>query len=198
MSEAFKLVHVNIADAPSTAWPLPTEGMPGLEGVRIVQVAMMLAFGFNHSPGWFGVLAWSLAKAHAALGPEEAELNGADSYGGGGPHVDDYMFLVPDLGARAPMSYEAYVQLAETGAGKGAINRAKDAVEGQPRTVFKPTGRIMDLSGVAAGGPLEGTLSSPREKVEKFADLLMAGGFAHMHLRRVTLKELTTVVGLAV
>ena len=83
----------------------------------VAQVAMVLAFGFDKAPGWFNLLGWSLAKAHAALGHAEPELNGADSYGGGGPHVGDYMAIVADLGDRWPVSYEHYTRLATTGGG---------------------------------------------------------------------------------
>ena len=102
LSDASKIIHLVLADAPNTAWSLPTDGLHGLEGQRIVQVAMMLAFGFDKAPGWFNLPGWSLAKAHAALGPVEPELNGADSNGGGAPHVDDYMTIVTDLGTVGP------------------------------------------------------------------------------------------------
>ena len=79
-----------------------------------------------------------MAKAHAALGPAEPELNGADSYGGGGPHVDDYMAIVADLGECWPLSYDHYTRLAKIGGHDRAINHKKGRVEGLPRPVYIP------------------------------------------------------------
>jgi hypothetical protein len=198
MSEAFKLMHLLISDAPSTAWALPTKALPGLERKFIVQIALMLAFGFNKSPGWFGVLAWVLAEAHAALGPDEPEFNGADSYAGGAPHMDDYVMLVAMLGQRAQMAYKHYTEVTQAGGGSKATNLAKDSVEGIPKEVFRPWGRVMDLSGIPTGGPLAGKIISPPAKVRKHLAQLSSGGFAQLHLRRLTMKELAEATGLGV
>mmetsp|Transcript_78935 Transcript_78935/g.157729 ORF Transcript_78935/g.157729 Transcript_78935/m.157729 type:complete len:902 (-) Transcript_78935:1428-4133(-) len=159
---------------------------------------MMLAFGFFNSPGWFGLLAWILAEAHAALGPDEPIINGADSYGGGAPHVDDYFFVAPQLGQHWEMAYEHYRMVAQWGGGPLAINVPKDLIDGLPRELSALWGRSLDLLRLPREGPLAGKLISPDEKVFKLADGLMAGEFENLHLRRVTLKELAEVVGLAV
>ena len=107
LANAFKLVHLLLADVLSFAWQLPTANLPGLELETLIQVAGSLVFGFDKAPAWFGILAWALAKAHAGLGPEEPDLNGPDSFGGGAPWVDDCMYLSPALGQRVLMSFDA-------------------------------------------------------------------------------------------
>ena len=198
LAEAFKLVHILIADVPSFSWKLPTGAIPGLEGLEVFQLLMVLPFGWDKSPGWFGLLAWVLAQAHASLGPEEPHLNGGDSFGGGVPWVDDYVFLTPLLGQRAKIAYEAYVDLATAAAGKTAVNLEKDALDGVPRIVFNPWGYIMDLSRVAAEGPAAGMLSATPEKIHKFLTQLTASEFSSIHDRKLSLKALEETTGLAV
>ena len=196
LSEAFKLVHVLLADVPSFGWKLPH--LPGLEALEIFQLLMVLPFGWDKSPGWFGLLAWVLAQAHAALGPDEPHLNGGDSFAGGLPWVDDYVFLTPALGQRAKLAYEAYVHVAVAGAGVAAINLPKDRLAGPPRLKFEPWGYIVDLTDVAAGGPLKGVVMATREKVLKLLNQLTGGGFSGLRDRRLTLKALEETTGLAV
>ena len=197
LSEAFKLVHVLLADVPSFGWKLPLNGLPGLEDLEVFQLLMVLPFGWDKSPGWFGLLAWVLAQAHASLGPEEPHLNGGDSFAGGLPWVDDYVFLTPLLAQRAHIAYEAYVGVATAGASAVAVNVEKDAIDGVPRLKFNPWGYVMDLSKLPEEGPLAGTLSGTREKVLKFLNQLTVLQ-DNVYTRRLKLKSLEEATGLAV
>jgi len=152
----------------------------------------------DKSPGWFGLLAWVLAQAHASLGPEEPHLNGGGSFGGGVPWVDDYAFLTPLLEQRAKVAYEAYVDLATAAAGKTAVNLEKGALDGVPRIVFSPWGSIMDLTRVTAEGPAAGMLSATPDKIHKFLTQLTAPEFSFIHDRKLPLKALGETTGLAV
>ena len=195
LAEAFKLVHLMIADTPSMAWALPTKNLPGLEDAFLVQVAFMLPFGFDKSPGWFGMLAWPLAEAYGSCGPDLETLNAALAYFGL-PHVDDTVYLTMDVGQRKEMAYDAFLRMARVAAGEDAINVAKDAIDGVASSILRPWGKLLDLSGIAKGGPLAGKLISPPEKVAKLLALLEK--FDELHLRRLTIRTLREAVGLAV
>jgi len=195
LAEAFKLVHLMIADTPSMAWALPTKNLPGLEDAFLVQVAFMLPFGFDKSPGWFGMLAWPLAEAYSCCGPDLETLNAALAYFGL-PHVDDTVYLTMDVGQRKEMAYEAFLRMARVAAGEDAINVAKDAIDGVATSILRPWGKLLDLSGIVKGGPLAGKLISPPEKVAKLAALLEK--FDELHLRRLSIRTLREAVGLAV
>ena len=195
LAEAFKLVHLMIADTPSMAWALPTKNLPGLEDAFLVQVAFMLPFGFDKSPGWFGMLAWPLAEAYGSCGPDLETLNAALAYFGL-PHVDDTVYLTMDVGQRKEMAYDDFLRMARVAAGEDAINVAKDAIDGVASSILRPWGKLLDLSGIAKGGPLAGKLISPPEKVAKLLALLEK--FDELHLRRLTIRTLREAVGLAV
>ena len=198
LSEAFKLMHVLLADVPAFGWELPLEGLEGLDKWTIYQLLLVLPFGWDKSPAWFNLLAWVLAQAHASMGPGEPQLNGGDSFAGGLPWVDDYVFLVALLGQRGWLAYLAYRALVMAAVGNEAINVEKDAIDGNPSQIFEPWGFLMDLTRIPEMGPLFGIVRAKSDKVVKFLKLLTDIGLDNVGKRRLTCKALAEVTGLAV
>jgi hypothetical protein len=102
IDDAFKRVHVNVADATSYATVLSE--LEGVEG-ESVMLSMVLLFGAQHSPGWFGVLAWACVAAWCNIGPVDAQFNGEGPFWGR-IHVDDLVGVVPRIGSRPEIATE--------------------------------------------------------------------------------------------
>ena len=110
----------------------------------------------------------------------DVELNGPESYGGGAPWLDDYLYIVPAVGMRAEMSHRAYSEVAVMGGGVDVVNLSKDQLEGPARLTAKVWGFTWNLTAVSQRrldgrgwkGPGGAILSSSADKVLKFGDLL--------------------------
>ena len=188
LESAFKLLHLNIADAPWQVSELPTEGVPGLGNCRPVAASMVGCFGGSWWPGFFGVLAWSVVAAQLNRGCAEPELNGSGAFQGT-TWVDDFGGVVARLGMAPQIATDSYSGLARDFAGNGAINEPKDRREGEPDTRAVMWGFGLDTSRVRNEGYAGGRVNIPEAKWVKLRNLVTGPAFEHVGRRRVKLED---------
>eukprot|EP00435_Cladocopium_sp_Y103_P056630 s604_g19.t1 len=144
-----------------TAWA--DEEFPGVTVIYLVS-----SFGFSGSPGEWGVWGRATEEFHRAHRPENTRRDlgtGFDSK----VLVDDCILVEPQIGLRPWVSAEVFEAGVTQMLGEAAINKDKDVIEGEFRTVQTVWGVVMDTQ--------TETAMLPERRIQKGASLVADANF---------------------
>ena len=158
------------------------KGKPGLTVLYLVS-----SFGFSGSPGEWGVWGRATEELHRGHRPQDGRRDGEVHFCGK-ILVDDMVLIEPEMGLRPWISSEVYEWGVVKLLGSKAINKAKDAEEGQFESSQTIWGVTIDAN--------EEVMSLPEARVLKGAYLLSEPQFNY-GCKTLTLKDLQRFRGIA-
>eukprot|EP00438_Fugacium_kawagutii_P016374 Skav203835 [mRNA] locus=scaffold4932:42892:55316:- [translate_table: standard] len=173
VADAFKWLPVRGSDT-----RLFAADLPGCEfeapGKNITVVYNSLTFGWVGAPGEYMLFAWVLKLGHSAFCPPDAEWNDATCFQSL-VLMDDAVLIEPKVGIRPWLSVKTMEVCTQAALGPGAINAAKDEVEGALETRKLIWGLMYDTE--------NNTRTLPAQKLEKASHLLHLPEFDHGNTR---------------
>eukprot|EP00435_Cladocopium_sp_Y103_P076123 s50_g77.t1 len=191
---AFRLLWVAPEDAELFGGDVPwkSEGFPddaewaGGDVLGVTVIYLVSSFGFSGSPGEWGVWGRATEEFHRAHCPEVTRRDlaiGFDSK----VLVDDCILVEPQIGLRPWVSAEVFEDGVTQMLGAAAINRDKDVIEGEFRTVQTVWGVVMDTQAETA--------MLPERRIQKGAALVSDVNFDH-GMKTLRLKDLQRFRGI--
>ena len=177
VSDAFKWIPIRKEDTRLFAADLPG-GEFGAPGKCITVMYNSLTFGWTGAPGEYMLFAWLMKLSHGMLKPPDALWNDGAAFRSL-VLMDDAVLIEPKIGIRPWLSVEAMETCTKKALGDGAINAAKDEVEGALETRKLIWGLMYDTE--------KNTRTLPPQKLEKASFLLHLPEFDYGN-RRVSLK----------
>eukprot|EP00435_Cladocopium_sp_Y103_P053696 s1782_g17.t1 len=169
VSDAFKWIPVRGEDTRLFAADLPG-GEFGAPGKSITVLYNSLTFGWTGAPGEYMLFAWLIKLGHSMFHPSEASWNDPAAFQSL-VLMDDAVLIEPKIGLRPWMSVQTMETCTRKALGDGAINAAKDEVEGALETRKLIWGLLYDTE--------KNTRALPLQKLEKASYLLHLPEFDH-------------------
>eukprot|EP00438_Fugacium_kawagutii_P010033 Skav212665 [mRNA] locus=scaffold1227:565246:577475:+ [translate_table: standard] len=173
VSDAFKWIPVRGEDTRLFAADLPG-GEFGAPGRNITVLYNSLTFGWTGAPGEYMLFAWLIKTGHSMFKPPEPTWNDQTAFQSL-VLMDDAVLIEPKIGVRPWLSVNTMEDCTRQALGGGAINAAKDEVEGALETRKLIWGLLYDTE--------KNTRSLPAQKLEKASHLLHLPEFDHGNTR---------------
>eukprot|EP00438_Fugacium_kawagutii_P034289 Skav220346 [mRNA] locus=scaffold2224:194593:200853:+ [translate_table: standard] len=174
VSDAFKWVPVRCEDTRLFAADLPG-GEFGAPGKSITVLYNSLTFGWTGAPGEYMLFAWLIKSGHGMFKPPDAAWNDTVPFQSL-VLMDDAVLIEPKIGLRPWASVQTMEVCTKKALGDGAINAAKDEVEGAALETRKLIwGLLYDTE--------RNTRALPPQKLEKASYLLHLPEFDHGNTR---------------
>ena len=173
VSDAFKWIPVRGKDTRLFAADLPG-GEFGAPGRNITVLYNSLTFGWTGAPGEYMLFAWLIKTGHSMFRPEDASWNDLVPFQSL-VLMDDAVLIEPKIGLRPWMSVRTMETCTRKALGDGAINAAKDELEGALETRKLIWGLMYDTE--------RNTRALPPQKLEKASYLLHLPEFDHGNMK---------------
>eukprot|EP00435_Cladocopium_sp_Y103_P035201 s1779_g9.t1 len=169
VSDAFKWIPVRSEDTRLFAADLPG-GEFGAPGKSITVLYNSLTFGWTGAPGEYMLFAWLIKLGHSMFHPPDTSWNDSAAFQSL-VLMDDAVLIEPKIGLRPWMSVQTMETCTRKALGDGAINVAKDEIEGSLETRKLIWGLLYDTE--------KNTRALPPQKLEKASYLLHLPEFDH-------------------
>eukprot|EP00438_Fugacium_kawagutii_P005313 Skav210287 [mRNA] locus=scaffold475:3020:13981:- [translate_table: standard] len=173
VSDAFKWVPVRCEDTRLFAADLPG-GEFGAPGKSITVLYNSLTFGWTGAPGEYMLFAWLIKSGHSMFHPPDPLWNDNVPFQSL-VLMDDAVLIEPKIGLRPWISVHTMETCTKKALGGGAINAAKDEVEGALETRKLIWGLMYDTE--------RNTRTLPPQKLEKASHLLHLPEFDHGNMK---------------